>query len=49
MKEQEKKLKCEITDTLRAAIDFVNIRELTKKELFDIKPVDSKWIVLYFD
>lgn len=49
MKEPEKKLKCEIIDTLRAAVDFVNIKKLTKKELFDLKKVDSKWIVLYFD
>lgn len=49
MKEQEKKLKCEKVDTLRAAVDFVNIHELTKKELFDIKYEDSSWLVLYFD
>lgn len=49
MKEQEKKLKCEINDTLRAAVDFVNIKGLTKKELFDIRLEGSKWLVLYFD
>ena len=49
MKEQEKKLKCEFTDTLRAAVDFVNTKGLTKKELFDIRKEDSKYIVMYFD